>query len=521
MAQFTTYNQDPNLAYHCFLNLGINAAVPAVGAPTGVGNNLSTTLQAVLDGDGTASSLSVATNKASIGTGTGHTAGVGTGTSSVVNLGTGSASAISIGTVGASTIAIGSASSTITFLGSVSGLSFASISTANINIDVTARTINTTTSNGTLTLAGNGTGRVLLGQATSLGVQLVADQPIQDSSGLNYLAFTKTGTAVNYFSLTNQATGTGPVLTSTGSDSNVNMTLAAKGTGVFRLTALDTSTPGELRFLEGSTNGTNYTGLKAAASLAANTTFTLPSADASTAGCAVKSNASAVLGFTTSPVITQIAQQVFTASGTYTPTTGMVYCTVRGIGGGGGGGGAAAGGGQGGSGAGGGSGGYSEITLTATTVGASQTVTIGAAGAAGSSGAGGTGGDTSLGTLLVAKGGVGGAVSNNNAGYGTAVGGGGGSGASGTGLIKISGGIGGTSWNLAATDMSGGHGGVGAFGGPGSGGWVGSGTAAVAGTAAAANSGGGGGGGACPASTTAAGGAGGTGLLIVTEHLAV
>jgi hypothetical protein len=111
--------------------------------------------------------------------------------------------------------------------------------------------------------------------------------------------------------------------------------------------------------------------------------------------------------------IKNVVIQTFTASGTYTPTFGLKYCIIECIGGGGGGGvgyGSAAGamymiGG------GGGSGGYSRHRATATDIGLSQAVTIGAAGAGGTPGTGSNGaagGDTSVGALCVARGGAGG-----------------------------------------------------------------------------------------------------------------
>lgn len=104
-----------------------------------------------------------------------------------------------------------------------------------------------------------------------------------------------------------------------------------------------------------------------------------------------------------------VVTQTFSASGTYTPTTGMLYCKVRIVGGGGGGGGAAATtGAQTSVGSGGGAGEYAEGTFSAATVGASQTVTIGAAGAANSGAAGGNGGTSSLGALITCGGGTGG-----------------------------------------------------------------------------------------------------------------
>ena len=110
------------------------------------------------------------------------------------------------------------------------------------------------------------------------------------------------------------------------------------------------------------------------------------------------------------PVVT-VKQQIFTANGTYTPSTGMLYCIVEAIGAGGGSGGTAttvaaqvacSGGGGGGA--------YCRSLLSAATVGVSQAVTIGTGGAGGAAGNnnGSSGGSTSLGALVVAAGGVGG-----------------------------------------------------------------------------------------------------------------
>lgn len=115
----------------------------------------------------------------------------------------------------------------------------------------------------------------------------------------------------------------------------------------------------------------------------------------------------------TSSEISKVNVQTFTGNGTYTPTAGMKWCTVEVVGAGGGGAGAAAAGATtAANGGGGGGGGYARITLSAATIGTSQTVTIGTAGTAGSAGAngGGTGGTTTFGAapLLQATGGSGG-----------------------------------------------------------------------------------------------------------------
>ncbi len=191
-----------------------------------------------------------------------------------------------------------------------------------------------------------------------------------------------------------------------------------------------------------------------------------------------------------------LVTQKFTSNGTYTPTSGMVYCIAKVYGGGGG-------GGAGVSGAGGGQGALAEGTISAATISTSQTVTIGAAGAAGTStGNGGTGGTSSLGTLLTAAGGTGGY---GNAATGGTVGGAGGA-------------AGGSSLSYGLSGASGASGGSvsGYFAGGTGGGW-GSGAGAAqsgAGSAAVANTGGGGGGGV----NSSSGGAGGSGLVVITEY---
>jgi len=205
-------------------------------------------------------------------------------------------------------------------------------------------------------------------------------------------------------------------------------------------------------------------------------------------------------------------QQVFTASGTYTPTAGMGHCIIECVGGGGGGAGAPAGGtGFHALGCGGGSGGYSRKFATAAAVGASQTVTIGAAGTAGSAtpSNGGNGGNTSVGTLCIANGGAGGTIlpTTPTAGAG---------GAPGTGDLTVAG-MPGQGGSYLTNNLSpvGTMGGSSVFGGGATG-------LAYASIATAANAGrnygGGGGGGFANASTAAAGGAGAAGVVIITEY---
>jgi len=116
-----------------------------------------------------------------------------------------------------------------------------------------------------------------------------------------------------------------------------------------------------------------------------------------------------ILNPTNASFLSLVNVQVFTSSGTYTPTPGTVKAIVKLVAGGGGGGGApATAAGQFSVGSGGGAGANIESLISNPTA---QTVTIGAAGTITSGNNGGTGGTTSFGSLLVALGGVGGTTS--------------------------------------------------------------------------------------------------------------
>jgi len=211
---------------------------------------------------------------------------------------------------------------------------------------------------------------------------------------------------------------------------------------------------------------------------------------------------------------TSVVIQTFTASGTYTPTSGMGYCIVEVVGAGGGGGGIPSSASYTSSSGGGGGGEYARGVFSAATIGASKTVTIGAAGTAGASGAnvGGTGGTTSLVTLITAVGGSGGSAGITN---GTWVTGGvGGTGGTG-GDFRTHGTPGGSGDNY--TDQGAGHYGIGGCGGSS---FFGGGARSIA--AAAGNTGlsyGGGGSGTAKTNGALAGGAGYAGIVVITEYI--
>lgn len=213
--------------------------------------------------------------------------------------------------------------------------------------------------------------------------------------------------------------------------------------------------------------------------------------------------------------IIQVSNQVFTSSGTYTPTSGMVYCSIQCIGGGGGGGGAiTTGSGQLSVGGGGGAGEYASGIFSAASIGVSQTVTIGAAGAANSGATGGNGDTTSVGSLITAGGGSGGVSSTAGTSQVGAGGSGGTGGSGGDWRSQGAPGLWGYANSSAVFEFSG-AGGSSQYGGGGKG-TVGGGVGGNAGTGYGA---GGSGNAQGNSGASLSGGAGTKGIVIITEYI--
>lgn len=204
---------------------------------------------------------------------------------------------------------------------------------------------------------------------------------------------------------------------------------------------------------------------------------------------------------------------LFTSSGTYAPSANLLYAEVEARGSGAGGGGRLNNVPGGCGGGGGGQGSLSKSTLSAATIGASQTVTIGNAGKGGAAGlnAGSAGSTCSFGTLVIGNGGGGGGGSDPAVQNGVS----GAPGSAGTGQFceaGIGGGPGNTISGSAVTNII-----------SGTGGGAGGGTGTASGNGATATGyGAGGAGGARTASGTtgtSAGDDGSKGYVLIKEYL--
>ena len=80
--------------------------------------------------------------------------------------------------------------------------------------------------------SGAGITSVVADTTPQLGGQLDLNGNALGDGTLELLKFSETGSAVNEFTIANAASGAGPTLSATGTDSNVDINISAKGTGV-------------------------------------------------------------------------------------------------------------------------------------------------------------------------------------------------------------------------------------------------------------------------------------------------
>lgn len=142
---------------------------------------------------------------------------------------------------------------------------------------------------------------------------------INDTNGNPIIGLGVTSSAVNYLTITNQATGTPPFLSASGTDTNISINLAPKGTGLINIITEAATNP--LTIVSGTSNQHV-------------TTFNFSNTSASQS-VTFPDESGTVQFVKSSPTM-----QIFASgSGTYTTPTGVKYIKIEMVGGGGGGGG--------------------------------------------------------------------------------------------------------------------------------------------------------------------------------------
>ena len=146
--------------------------------------------------------------------------------------GTSRPSGAAVGTMWLDTTNSGSNSLEIKFFDGSDDISFATI-------DTSANTINFIDSTVTFDIVGD-TSPQLGGDLDTNSANIKIDDAhgILDDDGNEQILFQKTGSAVNFLEVTNQATGSNPSLSANGSDTNVGLEISTKGTGAIKFNDL-------------------------------------------------------------------------------------------------------------------------------------------------------------------------------------------------------------------------------------------------------------------------------------------
>ena len=184
------------------------------------------------------------------------------------------------------------------------------------------------------------------GEVTLTGTQTLTNKTltspkigtsILDTGGNELALLTATGSALNEFTIANAATGAGPTLSATGTETNVPINITPKGTGdVFinpptsgSLIVSGTSTQAGKIVMQADTDDSgSFVASFQPGVLTESTAYILPLADAGTSGDALTSNASGTLSWTTmsggtswQAVVTATTQTAVAGNGYFIDTT--------------------------------------------------------------------------------------------------------------------------------------------------------------------------------------------------------
>jgi hypothetical protein len=150
-----------------------------------------------------------------------------------------------IATQNANNVSItGGSISGVTLTGTFSGITsieaatFATSATAaGVNLNGNTLAADGTDANIDINITPKGTGRTVVGALSATSPRVITG--INDTNGNELLKVTATASAVNELTLANAATGSGPTLSSTGDDTNIDINITPKGTGEVNITNID------------------------------------------------------------------------------------------------------------------------------------------------------------------------------------------------------------------------------------------------------------------------------------------
>jgi len=136
------------------------------------------------------------------------------------------------GTMWLDTTNSGSNSLTIKFFDGSDDITFATVNTSANTVDFTDSSVTFDIVNDTSPQLGGDL------DTNSANIKIDDAHGILDDDGNEQILFQKTGSAVNFLEITNQATGSNPSLSANGSDTNVGLEISTKGTGAIKFNDL-------------------------------------------------------------------------------------------------------------------------------------------------------------------------------------------------------------------------------------------------------------------------------------------
>lgn len=174
----------------------------------------------------------------------------------------------------------------------------------------------------TTDITDNGTGTIMIG-VNKTGTKVTRIPKLTDINGLEVLKFTETASAVNEITIANSATGNDPIISATGDDSNIGISLQGKGSGTYNLLGTS-SQAATIRLYEDTDDGTNYTSIKVGTQ-AGNIDYTLPTAAPTVSGQVLSATTAGVMSWASKFFTMEFAHQTSSPADAQTYYFGFPY----------------------------------------------------------------------------------------------------------------------------------------------------------------------------------------------------